>query len=267
LFFSPDSRSVVIVCPTDKFKVVTLWDIYGGRRIGKSLELNRNSFVRVAFGADGRPLVAALSQYDSELIVFDPSKAHQDVVPLEQGSKVAHVAFSPEGQYLAACYGVNGAPRGGVVVWDLKARSLAKSLTAPDGGHALSVDYSPDGRTLAAWCTSSRSRSIGLVWWDVKSGERIGGPIEHGTVDEQALWVEFSPDGRAIAAPYREPAGSIAIYDVHGGRRIRVLGVDEGRILRIGFSPNSNILAARYWNPRGPKGVVLWNAAYQAVEQ
>ena len=79
--------------------------------------------------------------------------------------EVNTVAFSPDGQSLAASYGLRDS---GVVMWDLSTRKrLMKGLLPVGKGIADRVAFSGDGKILAA--AHAGNSVVGVVLWDATS--------------------------------------------------------------------------------------------------
>ena len=102
---------------------------------------------------------------------------------LTEGSRVYSVAFSPDGQTLAA-----GDDSGHVGLWDTATGKQIATLA--QGSEVNSVAFSPDGRTLAA---SDGSGHVGL--WDTATGKQTAILTEGSSVNS----VAFSPNGWTLA--------------------------------------------------------------------
>jgi WD40 repeat protein len=115
-------------------------------------------------------------------------------LPVKEG-KVRSVAFSPDGEILAAEF---DGPRAGVVLWDVAIRRrLADQPLAVEDGRVWSVSFSPDGKTLGVGY--SDGGSVGVVLWDVDldSWQRLAGRIGNRNFTGKE-WRQYFPD-----EPYR----------------------------------------------------------------
>ena len=113
---------------------------------------------------------------------------------------VDSVAFSPDGQTLAAGYrSPIELAFSGVVLWDLatRRRRLAEEPLRVPEGTLDSIAFSPDGQTLAAGyregSEGSDVRDGGVVLWDLTTRRLMEDPfpVPEGKVDS----IAFSPDG------------------------------------------------------------------------
>ncbi len=180
---------------------------------------------------------------------------------------VTGVAFSPDGETLAASYGGFDARSnvlGGVVLWDVGRRQrLADQPLAVAEGWVSSVAFSPDGKTLAVGFGFGSVVRNGAVLWDVGRRERLANqplPVAEGRVGG----VAFSPDGKTLAADYDIggfQGGGVVLWDV--GRRERLadqpLVMTEDDVASVAFSPDGSTLAVGYGRVSFGGGVVLWD--------
>jgi WD40 repeat protein/tRNA A-37 threonylcarbamoyl transferase component Bud32 len=160
-----------------------------------------------------------------------------DGTPLGSGRGVA---FSPDGSRLAA----GGDP---LTVWDASTR---KRVFQSDLLHAAAVSYSADGKRLAACGTGIRAKRDGdgagpsaLVWdtgtWQVLLRE----PFAQGDCNAVAL----SPDGTLLACAtgkHDNLPGAIRIFEVAGGKEVRVLRDHRGRVNALAYSRDGRQLAS-----------------------
>ena len=190
--------------------------------------------------------------------------------------EVRGVAFSPDGKALAAGYGVfrgarggAGAGGGGVVLWDVAARTrlVEEPLAVPEGGVGFippaigvnDVAFSPDGKVLVAGYMGVAGNG-GVVLWDVAARTRL--VEEPLAVPEGGVrGVAFSPDGKVLVAGYMGVAGNggVVLWDVAARTRLveEPLAVPEGEVGGVAFSPDGKALAAGYTGVAGSGGVML----------
>ena len=134
----------------------------------------------------------------------------RDESPLKLTNDINAIAFSPDGQTLAA-----GGHRK-ILIWDVSSGALITTLRVDKGWmNAVAVAFSPDEKTLAS--VSSRSRRIieqevlaphTVRLWNVN----IGSTRLTFTADTLPIvGLEFSPDGAKLLTMSRQ--GFIGVYD------------------------------------------------------
>ena len=142
---------------------------------------------------------------------------------------VSSVAFSPDGQLLAA-----GTQEGQTRIWrtaDWQPVQILKGTLAC---------FSPDGQTLAI-----RSHDSTLELWDVAdaatsaSGQTIQTLQGHAATVSSAC---FSPDGQTLASGSADQ--TIRLWDVASGQTIQLLQGHGDAVASIHFSPNGQTLAS-----------------------
>jgi WD40 repeat protein len=122
------------------------------------------------------------------------------------GKVALDLAFSPDGEKLAAAYASIGDEGGVAVVWRLSDGKELYRANIDDGyGRGSSVAFSPDGRLLA---TGGGSGEIKL--WDAETGDSDGRTLT-GT-NGWVLSLDFDPTGRLLVSSGTD--GSTRIWDV-----------------------------------------------------
>ena len=130
------------------------------------------------------------------------------------------VAFSPDGQYLAA-----GDTKGDII---LRRVADGQPILRFKGheGWVVSLDFNLDGDILA-----SSSCDCTAKLWDVNTGKCLYTLAEH----QQEVWsVAFSPDGNTLATGCDD--GNARIWDVSSGRRLKVFQGHKNEVLSVAFN-------------------------------
>jgi WD40 repeat protein/tRNA A-37 threonylcarbamoyl transferase component Bud32 len=157
---------------------------------------------------------------------------HAELLTLHPRTEPACVAFSPDGQRVAAAGGLLGRP-GELNLWD----SATGRVLLTFNGHAdviTGLAFSPDGQRLAS---SSGDQTVKI--WDAHSGQEMRTLRGH----EGSVWsVAYSPDGRRLAS-----AGSdrtVKVWNAVTGEELLTLRGHEDSIWHIAFSADGQRLAS-----------------------
>jgi WD40 repeat protein/tRNA A-37 threonylcarbamoyl transferase component Bud32 len=234
--FSPDGATLYTA--SDDGTVIA-WDINGNRRLGRPFrfthdraydpELDRHPG---RFSPDGRLIAVGLKEEGIRL--WDATALSPAGPPLlETGGEVKALAFSPDGQTLAAV-----TSSGMATLWDVESRSLRRGPFRV-GSFAVGVSFSADGTTLAS------AGPDGVKLWDVATGAVRGSLGDGSSADD----VAFSPTEPLVAfVPTAGEGGRNAeIWDLAERSRIATLQVNAGarvgRAYALAFSPDGRTLA------------------------
>jgi WD40 repeat protein/tRNA A-37 threonylcarbamoyl transferase component Bud32 len=161
------------------------------------------------------------------------------------------VAFSPDGQYLAAGWGHDGT----VKVWNASTYQEVFSLAGPgcklsdpkeppQPSGALSVAFSKDGRRLAA-CGEDGI----VVVWEMATGKEIRS--FKGT-DDFATTLAFGPMGQLAVGSLKNV---IHVWDADSGREQQRFRGHTDAVYAVAFSPDGRHLASASRD----KTVKIWN--------
>jgi WD40 repeat protein/tRNA A-37 threonylcarbamoyl transferase component Bud32 len=164
---------------------------------------------------------------------------HADLLTLTvHGDEDSGVAFSPDGQWLAAAEGH------ALKIWDAATGQEVRRLVG-DNDKSIDVAFSPNGKWLAA---SFPKHPVKI--WDVTTGALLRTLQRPGV--RQTSAIAFSPDGSQLAeSDYL--AESVIIWEVATGREIRRLkihpdpevfhGSSPGGVYAVAYSPDGKWLA------------------------
>lgn len=254
LAYTSDGRTLVSAAG----RLVNIWDLEKGTRVRtlgplKKSEIGIN---RLAVSADGTLL--ATGGVGAEVILWHgttgarlralPGPAREGKGKTTLGGN--GLAFSPDGKYLAASYGLVAAADAGphpmiVKVWKPQTGQEVCTLRAHDR-LVRSLTFSPDGKWLA---TASRDGTVKL--WRV------------GTWKAERQWTEevpfscvaFTPDSRLLAASGAD--GIVRVWDVLGGERRAFFPAHGQPTSSLAFSPDQRTLASG----GADRLVKLWDTA------
>jgi WD40 repeat protein len=130
------------------------------------------------------------------------------------------VAFSPDGQYLAA-----GDTKGDILLRRVADGQPIRTFKG-HRGWVVSLDFSPDGNTLA-----SGSCDCTAKLWDVHTGQCMHTLEEH----EHEVWsVAFSPDGKTLASGCDD--NKVRQWDVSTGEYLKVFVGHTNSVLSVIFN-------------------------------
>ena len=249
-------------------KTARVWDVASGRL----LEVLRpplgagdeGKLYSVALSPDGSTVaVGGWTKLGSEtghtVYLFDRSTGQLLKRLPGLPNVILHLAFSPDGRWLAASLG--GAQ--GVRVWDWRSKQPPAADTAYQG-QSQSAQWGPGGRLI----TSSYDGKLRL--YAVSPGSAQGAPQLERLVEVQApggsrpLGLAFRPDGREVAVGY-EDSTRVDILDadrLSPRHAADTSGVSNGNLGRVTWTADGqHLLAAGRWRVQGRIPVRRWPAA------
>jgi WD40 repeat protein len=193
----------------------------------------------LAFSPSG---LLAVSGYH-EVLVFDAGEGR--LMRRIQGlaERVHAIAFSPDGQHVAAAAGTPGR-LGEVKLFRTETGELVADL-AFAGDSFFDVAFSPDGTKLAA---AGADRTVRV--WNVPDG------VEVARIEDHADWVlavAFSPDGGRIATASRDKTAKV--FDVSTKESLATFMRHEQPVTDVLFAPDGKQVVScgkdrqvRFWD-------------------
>ncbi|MFH9354851.1 NACHT and WD repeat domain-containing protein [Kitasatospora sp. NPDC017646] len=258
LAFSPDGRTLAAGRAAG---VASLWDVTrpgAAAPDGTALDACPDSLYlySLAFSPGSRTLAAGCADdtngHPGTGVIglwnaADPSHLTRQGQPLDVGSALESVAFSPDGRTLAA-----GAKDSHVHLWNLTDPEHPAQIDKPLAGPAdpvMSVAFSPDGHTLAAGSADDTVHLWNVT--DVRVISPLGRALSgHGNV---VAAVAFSPDSHTLAAG--DTDGDVDVWNLPPTQ----LAGAGGNVASVAFSPDGRTLAAgnqydtvSLWNTTNP---------------
>jgi WD40 repeat protein len=229
---------------------VHVWDLAQKKIVWSTVASRSDLETSLAFTRDNKLAVLTKNVKDpkaGETIVVQDLEAGREVrkitlPPAADKQKrfgFGNVAFSPDGQLLAAAeqYNEQGKVGTEIFVWDLKT-GYEKRHLIQDTSYTPVLSFSPDGDLLALG-GPKEGMALVNVW--------TGNLIRMKGVDRSLDALAFSPDGRTIAGTTyfnKDAVATVLVWERRTGTiRCRFEG-QWGKIHALAFSPDGRALAS-----------------------
>jgi RNA polymerase sigma factor (sigma-70 family) len=225
---------------------VKLWDLAGAKERA-ALEAHAGGCLAVAFSPDSTTLASG-GWTDQTITLWDVATGKKKkTLTLQAAQQLRCLAFSPDGQILAAAGNGTGPVADGPVAIQLWDVATGKERATLDGhtGNICSLAFSPDGKTLASGggYQGLQPKEHGDVkLWEITTGKERASFTGH---TDEVNSVAFSPDGSTLVSGSLD--NTLRLWDVVSGKERALLkGIDVGP--RVGGGPPDKMRWKRsYW--------------------
>jgi WD40 repeat protein/class 3 adenylate cyclase len=255
-FTGQDSGLNVVVVPDGRTALsggqdgsVAAWDLSGAQRLSRTFRWRSREMgcaTTPCFVIDSQnSLMAEALAHGTVGLVDLRTQRLVDTLPARNGLVADALAFFPDGRTLAT-----GGANGNVTLWDVRTRSVLRTLRLADRVWWAAV--SPDGKLLALQAKARDSSNSHVEVHDLRSGK----VLYRRVVRYGKGGLSFSADGRKLAAlGCCEPDSTIQVWAARSGGELFSPHVD-GHATSIAFSSDGRLLAAGTEDGK----VVLWDA-------
>ncbi|UNS95747.1 WD40 repeat domain-containing serine/threonine protein kinase [Streptomyces tubbatahanensis] len=215
---------------------VQLWDM-AARRVTSVFD-GYGEDCTVAFSHDGTTLAISgqkdATEHFRAFIEFRDTDTRRVIGSFDIGGAddrpATAMAFSPDGQYLAA-----GSSGKNVSLWDVVKGREKLGTILPKAGASDGIAFSPDGKNVAVG-----SAFIAPTLWDTSTGNTSRIEAAVGVAP-----VAFSPDGKTLALGGSAGSDTVWLWDVARRRVTATLrgDADDPGPASLAFSPDGRTLA------------------------
>ncbi|HLK76936.1 MAG TPA: helix-turn-helix domain-containing protein [Streptosporangiaceae bacterium] len=250
--------------------MVRLWNLVTRQPVGRPIQATStlNGVSAVAFSPDGTLLASAAGNLldraagggDGMVRLWNLATGQPVGAPIQTGSALVQVAFSPRGMLLASAEA-----DGTVRLWNpVTGLPVGAPIKTGSGSNGVSaVAFSPDGTLLAIGDNDGMVRL-----WNLATRQPAGQPFRATSAKYGLSDVVFSPDGKLLATGGGGD-GTVGLWNPvtgqRAGRPIQAASTANGGVHVMAFSPDGKLLATgggdgtvRLWNPATGRAVATF---------
>jgi WD40 repeat protein len=250
---SPDGAMAACGRSDGRETVVLLLDMETGR-VTHTLRGHTNIVQSIAFSPDGSRLASGGS--DRSIRLWDTDTGDLALTLSQPGELIAGsrnlgipgmvfaVAFSPDGALLASGGGDGVGECGELVLWELPAGRMRRSVLDAGEPQVWAVAFTPDGKHLLSGQVNG-----GLKVFDVPTDTIV----RQWHAGGQLRSIAISPDGATLATGLRK---DIRLWRLATGELAGTLPGHDNWVGSLSYSPDGKTLASA-----SSDGVRLWDAA------
>lgn len=206
----------------------------------------------LAWSPDGK-FLAATGILTRKVRIWDVQKGRvvKELATFTPTSAFGLLAYSPDGNYLAACQGGYQAP---VRIWNVKSGEIIKDLPGEAPGSCESVVFSPDGKQFAFGMRRTLQgpdKAFGIALYNATTWQKTR---EFRLPETYVHNIAFSPDGSKLAiggdrhitgAPF--PQGVIELWDIASAKLIKEVVVHpRNGVISLAFNPNGQEIVSGF---------------------
>ncbi len=210
---------------------VKVWDARTGTEL-LTLRGHSGGVYGVAFSPDSTMM--ASSSFDQTVRIWDVISG-ETVLVLDQPAASKGVAWSPDGQRIAAATDIADDLSGHILIWNVLTGEPLLDIPVGNTRAGL-VAFSPDGTQIAVGLQEAHVAQI----FDSHSGEALLTLAEHIS---NVPGVAYSPDGTRLATTGSNEDQRAILWDATTGRQLLTLHSPADGVGRVAFSPDGKYLA------------------------
>lgn len=239
LEFSPDGDQLVALDSTGRVQV---WDVAAlAPEFSEPTVLEEYDEPILGFEFDGSGLRLATAGDDQTIHIWNVHTAISQTIVLDQQSPVRSLAFSPDGETIAAVFDNM------VQLWNIDQPNEPLATESPGDTIFETAVFSADGLLLAAGGSDTSGNNGKVYLWFVSE---MGNPAlaslpPLSEYDDSIVALSFDPSGQSLVAA--DNSGRVWLWDTIALALVELYH-QEGSTQTLSFSPDGQYLATGHGN-------------------